>query len=262
MNDSASARRGPDRAASARHVSRPRRRRADRRSDRGDRDRAQPARHRSGPRRVARPRWSSRRRCRIPRHTRCSGARVERALAGQFEVDLDPARRAAARGPRHGAARSRREPRRATASSPSARAPSTTCASTRRRSTGKPYAVFATAPSMNGYTSANAAITVDGHKQTLPAACRPRRVRRPRGARRRAGAPHSRRHRRFRSAGPRRRPTGCCRISCAARRIATTPFALLADDEPGGWRRRRRSCAAISMPCAPSRARSCCPGSA
>jgi glycerol-1-phosphate dehydrogenase [NAD(P)+] len=34
---------------------------------------------------------------------------------------------------------------------------------------GKPYAVFATAPSMNGYTSANAAITVDGHKKTLPA---------------------------------------------------------------------------------------------
>ena len=34
---------------------------------------------------------------------------------------------------------------------------------------GKPYAVFATAPSMNGYTSANAAITVNGHKKTLPA---------------------------------------------------------------------------------------------
>ena len=34
---------------------------------------------------------------------------------------------------------------------------------------GKPYAVFATAPSMNGYASTNAAITVDGHKQTLPA---------------------------------------------------------------------------------------------
>jgi glycerol-1-phosphate dehydrogenase [NAD(P)+] len=34
---------------------------------------------------------------------------------------------------------------------------------------GKPYAVFATAPSMNGYTSANAAITIDGHKKTLPA---------------------------------------------------------------------------------------------
>jgi glycerol-1-phosphate dehydrogenase [NAD(P)+] len=35
---------------------------------------------------------------------------------------------------------------------------------------GKPYVVFATAPSMNGYTSMNAAITVDGHKKTLPAA--------------------------------------------------------------------------------------------
>jgi glycerol-1-phosphate dehydrogenase [NAD(P)+] len=34
----------------------------------------------------------------------------------------------------------------------------------------KPYVVFATAPSMNGYTSVNAAITVDGHKQTLAAA--------------------------------------------------------------------------------------------
>ena len=34
---------------------------------------------------------------------------------------------------------------------------------------GKPYAVFATAPSMNGYASMNAAITADGHKQTLPA---------------------------------------------------------------------------------------------
>lgn len=35
---------------------------------------------------------------------------------------------------------------------------------------GKPYAVFATAPSMNGYTSKNAAITVDGHKKSLPSA--------------------------------------------------------------------------------------------
>lgn len=34
---------------------------------------------------------------------------------------------------------------------------------------GKPYAVFATAPSMNGYTSFNAAITVHGHKMSLPA---------------------------------------------------------------------------------------------
>lgn len=32
-----------------------------------------------------------------------------------------------------------------------------------------PYAVFATAPSMNGYTSANAAITVAGHKKSCPA---------------------------------------------------------------------------------------------
>jgi len=34
---------------------------------------------------------------------------------------------------------------------------------------GKDYAVFGTAPSMNGYTSVNAAITVGGHKKTLPA---------------------------------------------------------------------------------------------
>lgn len=34
----------------------------------------------------------------------------------------------------------------------------------------KPYVVFATAPSMNGYTSANAAITVGGHKKSLAAA--------------------------------------------------------------------------------------------
>ncbi|HTN97454.1 MAG TPA: iron-containing alcohol dehydrogenase, partial [Nordella sp.] len=33
----------------------------------------------------------------------------------------------------------------------------------------KPYAVFATAPSMNGYTSVNAAITVHGHKKSLEA---------------------------------------------------------------------------------------------
>ena len=34
----------------------------------------------------------------------------------------------------------------------------------------KPYAVFATAPSMNGYTSVNAAITIDGHKKSIQAA--------------------------------------------------------------------------------------------
>ena len=33
----------------------------------------------------------------------------------------------------------------------------------------KPYAVFGTAPSMNGYTSLNAAITENGHKKSLPA---------------------------------------------------------------------------------------------
>ena len=34
---------------------------------------------------------------------------------------------------------------------------------------GKEYAVFATAPSMNGYTSVNASITLGGHKKSLPA---------------------------------------------------------------------------------------------
>ena len=34
---------------------------------------------------------------------------------------------------------------------------------------GKPYIVFGTAPSMNGYSSANAAITVKGHKKSLQA---------------------------------------------------------------------------------------------
>jgi glycerol-1-phosphate dehydrogenase [NAD(P)+] len=34
---------------------------------------------------------------------------------------------------------------------------------------GKPYAVFATAPSMNGFVSLTASITVGGHKSTLPA---------------------------------------------------------------------------------------------
>jgi glycerol-1-phosphate dehydrogenase [NAD(P)+] len=34
---------------------------------------------------------------------------------------------------------------------------------------GKPYCVFATAPSMNGYVSLTASITVKGHKGTLPA---------------------------------------------------------------------------------------------
>lgn len=34
---------------------------------------------------------------------------------------------------------------------------------------GIPYVVFATAPSMNGYTSVSAAITVEGHKKSLPA---------------------------------------------------------------------------------------------
>ena len=34
---------------------------------------------------------------------------------------------------------------------------------------GQPFAVFATAPSVNGYTSVNAAITIEGHKSSLAA---------------------------------------------------------------------------------------------
>jgi glycerol-1-phosphate dehydrogenase [NAD(P)+] len=34
---------------------------------------------------------------------------------------------------------------------------------------GKPFAVFGTAPSMNGYSSANASITLEGHKKSLAA---------------------------------------------------------------------------------------------
>ncbi len=53
--------------------------------------------------------------------------------------------------------------------SPSGPAPSTISASMPAHATGKPYVVFGTAPSMNGYTSLNAAITVRGHKKSLPA---------------------------------------------------------------------------------------------
>jgi len=38
-----------------------------------------------------------------------------------------------------------------------------------RGAEGKPYAVFGTAPSMNGYVSLTASITLHGHKMTLPA---------------------------------------------------------------------------------------------
>ncbi len=36
---------------------------------------------------------------------------------------------------------------------------------------GRPYAVFASAPSMNGYVTATASLSRKGHKSTLAAAC-------------------------------------------------------------------------------------------
>ena len=95
---------------------------------------------------------------------------------------------------------------------------------------GKPYVVFATAPSMNGYTSMNAAITVAGHKKTLPAAGAARRVHRPRRLCRGPAADDP--------VGARRFP---CRSTAQAdwllsRHLRGTPyrdapFALLAADE-------------------------------
>jgi len=95
---------------------------------------------------------------------------------------------------------------------------------------GKPYAVFATGPSMNGFTSANAAITVDGHKKSLPAAA-PRGVFLDLGVL--AGAP------------PRLIRAGFCDSICRStaqadwllahllldRPYREAPFALLAEDE-------------------------------
>jgi hypothetical protein len=125
---------------------------------------------------------------------------------------------------------------------------------------GKPYVVFATAPSMNGYTSMNAAITVHGHKKTLPARRRwrsswisrfwPRR--RP---------DDSRRSRRF--ALP---ADGAGRLAAVPLSAGTpyrsAPFEMLADgrvDTAGRARGAPRP--AISTPCERSRARSCCPAS-
>ena len=58
---------------------------------------------------------------------------------------------------------------------------------------GKRCAVFATAPSMNGYTSVNVAITMGGHKKSLPAVAPRRRVLRFVGSRRRTRPAYSRR---------------------------------------------------------------------
>ncbi len=103
---------------------------------------------------------------------------------------------------------------------------------------GKPYVVFATAPSMNGYTSMNAAITVAGHKKTLPA-------RAPLGVYIDLGV--------FAAAPQRMIRSGLgdslCRSTAQAdwllsRHLRDTPyrdapFALLAADEAGAARRAR-----------------------
>ena len=96
----------------------------------------------------------------------------------------------------------------------------------------KPYAVFGTAPSMNGFTSVNAAITVAGHKKSLPA-------RAPVGVFLDLGV--------LAAAPPRLIRSGLgdslCRPTAQAdwllahllfdRPYRAAPFALLAEDEPG-----------------------------
>jgi glycerol-1-phosphate dehydrogenase [NAD(P)+] len=97
---------------------------------------------------------------------------------------------------------------------------------------GKPYAVFATAPSMNGYTSVNAAITVDGHKHTLPR-------RRARGVfvdlevLARAPVRMIRgRHRGLDLPAHRAARLEAFAHACSGHAYREAPFALLAPDEP------------------------------
>ena len=115
--------------------------------------------------------------------------------------------------------------------SPSAPAPSTTSASMPAPSDRKPYVVFGTAPSMNGYTSVNAAITVHGHKKSLAGAGAGRRVPRSVDPGGRAGADDPLRARRQPVPRRRRRPTGCCRTCCSTCPIAPCPSCC--------WRRTK-----------------------
>ncbi len=97
------------------------------------------------------------------------GGRVERALAplGRIlPVVLEPAPHADA----HTAERVRRACRGADALVAVGSGTINDLCKHAAATDGKPYVVFATAPSMNGYASMNAAITVDGHKKSLPAA--------------------------------------------------------------------------------------------
>jgi glycerol-1-phosphate dehydrogenase [NAD(P)+] len=96
------------------------------------------------------------------------GQRVEKALAGHFDIDsvVLPA------GPEPDAATVAKV-RAASASADALIAVGSgtinDLAKYASALDGKPYAVFGTAPSMNGFTSLTASITVDGHKKTLPA---------------------------------------------------------------------------------------------
>ena len=127
---------------------------------------------------------------------------------------------------------------------------------------GKPYVVFATAPSMNGYTSMNAAITVDGHKKTLPAAT-------PLGVFMDLGVLAAAPARMIRAG----LGDSLCRSTAQADWLLShhllgtpyrrAPFALLARRRTGAAGRARGTrVAAISTRCGRSRARSCCPASA
>ena len=148
-------------------MARPGRRHAAARADTRDRDRAHPRRHRGQPRRGAgaRPRLA----VVSDRNDACGArGRIERALAAC--ATIKPVSFDASRTPTP-------PPRAACANAPRRDALVAVGSGTindlckyAAAQDRKPHVVFATAPSMNGYTSANAAITVDGHKHSLPAA--------------------------------------------------------------------------------------------
>jgi Glycerol dehydrogenase and related enzymes len=97
----------------------------------------------------------------------------------------------------------------------------------------KPYVVFGTAPSMNGYTSVSAAITEHGHKKSLPAAA-------PVGVFLDLAVLAAAPPRMIRSGlgdsicRPPPRRIGCWRICCWARATAGRPSCC--------WRPMRRRC--------------------
>jgi glycerol-1-phosphate dehydrogenase [NAD(P)+] len=96
------------------------------------------------------------------------GARVERALAGRYDV----ASVVLPSGPHPDeatVAALRKETARADALIAVGSGTLNDLCKFASAADGKPYAVFATAPSMNGYVSLNAAITEHGHKKSLPA---------------------------------------------------------------------------------------------